>query len=95
MALTPTTTRLAIEAASALGRKGTRVLSIEVVTPDGRTWAIDPKATGCFRLFEIDHDRPDRGPEEHHAVDGDEWHLSDLLDYLDAIGRPRGTTGAT
>ncbi|MBX3356497.1 MAG: hypothetical protein KF724_12445 [Phycisphaeraceae bacterium] len=94
MALTPTTTRLAIEAASALARRnGTRVLSIEVVTPDGRTWAIDPKVSGCFRLFEIDHDR-ERGPDEHHAVDGEEWHLSDLLDYLDAVGQ-RKTKPAT
>jgi hypothetical protein len=58
-----TTTTHAIGIAKALGRRGFTISSIQVRTPDGRTWAIDTTSTGGFRLFEIDRDAPRRGPQ--------------------------------
>lgn len=90
-----TSTKNAIEIASALGRRGFTVASVEVHTPDGRTWAIDTTNTGGFRLFEIDRDGRD-GPNEHDAVEGDTWSASDLIDYLAAVGEPKAPpTGDT
>lgn len=86
------TTKRTIEIATALGRRGCAVPGIEVHSPDGRTWAIDTTSSGGFRLFEIDPDGR-RGPDEHDAVDGDTWHASDLVDYLDAVGQPKDPTG--
>ena len=83
-----TTTKNTIEIATALGRRGFAVASIEVRTPDGRTWSVDAASAGGYRLFEIDPDGR-RGPDEHDAVDGDTWFASDLVDYLDAVGRPK------
>ena len=83
-----TSTKNAIGIASALGRRGFTVASVEVHTPDGRTWAIDTTNTGGFRLFEIDPDGRD-GPNEHDAVDGDNWDAGDLIDYLKAVGEPK------
>jgi hypothetical protein len=88
-----TTTTHAIGIAKALGRRGFTISSIQVRTPDGRTWAIDTTSTGGFRLFEIDLD--DRaGPEEHDAIDGDTWAASDLIDYLKAVGEPKASPSA-
>ncbi|HMN39613.1 MAG TPA: hypothetical protein PKE29_02135 [Phycisphaerales bacterium] len=86
-----TSTKNAIGIASALGRRGFTVASVEVHTPDGRTWAIDTTNTGGFRLFEIDRDGRD-GPNEHDAVEGDTWTAGDLIDYLAAVGEPKDTT---
>jgi hypothetical protein len=83
-----TSTKNAIGIASDLGRRGFTVASVEVRTPDGRTWAIDTTNTGGFRLFEIDRDGRD-GPTEHDAVDGDTWTAGDLIDYLKAVGEPK------
>lgn len=65
--------------------RGITLTSTQVRTPDGRTWAIDFVDTGGLRLFEIDPDDR-RGPDEHHAIDGDTWSASDLVDYLRAVG---------
>ncbi|QOJ00922.1 MAG: hypothetical protein HRU70_10605 [Phycisphaeraceae bacterium] len=83
-----TSTKNAIGIASALGRRGFTVASVEVRTPDGRTWAVDTTNTGGFRLFEIDPDGRD-GPNEHDAVEGDTWTAGDLIDYLAAVGEPK------
>jgi len=90
---TPRITASTISIAQALGRRGLSITSIEVRTPDGRTWSVDAVPTGGsggFRLFEIDPDGR-RGPEEHDAIDGDTWLEGDLMDYLQAVGaaRPR------
>ncbi|MBX3497763.1 MAG: hypothetical protein KF769_16130 [Parvibaculum sp.] len=82
------TTKNMIEIAERLGRRGFTVAGVELRTPDGRVWSIDAATAGGFRLFEIDPDGR-RGPEEHDAIDGDTWHASDLVDYLDAVGRPK------
>ena len=74
--------------ATRCARRGLAVTSLQVHTPDERTWAIDPVRSGGFRLFEIDLECR-RGPDEHHAVEGDTWDMGDLLDYLDAVGRPK------
>ncbi|MGD9600159.1 MAG: hypothetical protein AB7P94_17990 [Steroidobacteraceae bacterium] len=86
--MTNSTTKNTIEIARAIGRRGFAVTSVEVRTPDRRTWSIDATSTGGFRLFEIDPDGR-RGPEEHDAVDGDEWTAGDLVDYLAAVGQPK------
>ena len=53
-------------------------------------WGPRPGSLGGFRLFEINSDTDGRrGPDEHDAVDGDTWFASDLVDYLDAVGRPK------
>lgn len=87
-------TRRSIEAAHACVRLGLTVSSIEVRTPDQRTWSIDPARRGGYRLFEIDPDGR-QGPEEHDAIEGDHWPLDDLMDYLDAVGRPKQPSGQT
>lgn len=81
-------TKNAIGIASALGRRGFTVASIEVQTPDGRDWAIDTTNVGGFRLFELDRDRRD-GPNEHDPVEGKTWTAGDLIDYLAAVGEPK------
>ena len=64
---------------------GFRVTKSKVQTPDGRTWAIHARASGGFRLFEIDPEGK-REPEEHNAVNGDDWAAGDVIDYLAAVG---------
>lgn len=83
------TTKNTIEIASALGRRGFTVASVEVHTPDRRTWNVLPESSGGFRLFEIDRDQDTN--EEHDAVDGETWHAGDLLDYLAAVGAAKKT----
>ena len=74
-----------VDAASRLAsRKGVTLHSLEVGTPDGRTWSFAAVPGGGFRLFEID--RGGRRGEEHDAVEGDTWELGDALDYLEAVG---------
>lgn len=65
-------------------RKGVMLQAMEFHTPDRRTWSLEAVAGGGFRLFEVDRDQGTR--EEHDAVDGDTWHLVDVLDYLEAVG---------
>ena len=72
--------------AQALADRGLQVASIEVHTPDGRTWNVFADATGGYRLFEVDPQRPEQ-PEEHDAVNGSTWTTSELLEYLDAAGK--------
>lgn len=79
-----------VRLATCCARRGFRMSSLQIHTPDGKTWAIDPARTGGFRLFEVDPDGRN-GPEEHDAVDGDTWDMGDLLDYLEAIGGPKTT----
>jgi len=99
------TTKNTIEIAHALGRRGFTLASVEVHTPDGRTWEVasvpagrgrhpdghwGPR-TGAAGGFRLfEIDRDGRrGPDEHDAVDGDIWTASDLLDYLAAVGEPK------
>lgn len=84
-----TSTRNAVEITSALGRHDFTVASVEVHTPDGRTWSIDTTNIGRFRLFEID--RETGGSDEHDADDG-EWSAGDLIDYLKAVGEQKSST---
>lgn len=83
-----TVTKNTIEIAQAIGQRGFTVASVEVRTPDGRTWAIDTTNTGGFRLFEIDPDGRD-GPTEHDVVEGEAWDAGDLIDYLKAVGETK------
>ena len=83
-ARTPTDLAM-VNLATRCASRGFRMSSLQVHTPDGKTWAIDPAPAGGFRLFEIDLEFR-RGPEEHDAADGGTWHLGDLLDYLEAVG---------
>jgi hypothetical protein len=62
--------------------------AVHATTPDGRTWEIQTTSIGCFRLFELDPEG-EREPEEHDAVEANEWDIGELIDYLDAIGQPR------
>ena len=86
-----TSTKNAIGLATALGCQDFTVASVEVHTPDGRTWAIDTTNIGGFRLFEIDRENED-APNEHDAIDGDTWTADELIDYLRAVGQPKDTT---
>ncbi len=83
-----TATKSTIALAHALARRGFTVSSVQVRTPDGRTWSVDAQSAGGFRLFEIDPDGR-AGPEEHDAIDGDTWTAADLVDYLRAVGQPK------
>lgn len=83
-----TTSKQTADIAAALGRRGFAVTSVEFRTPDGRTWSADAQSDGGYRLFEIDPDGR-RGPDEHHAVEGDTWMADEMIDYLRAVGAKR------
>jgi len=101
------TTKNTIEIAHALGRRGFTLASVEVHTPDGRTWEVasvpagrgrhpdghwGPR-TGAAGGFRLfEIDRDTDAPSEHDAVDGDTWTASELIDYLRAVGQPKNTT---
>lgn len=83
------TTKSTIEMAGALGARGFTIASIEVHTPDGRTWNVAGETGGGFRLFEIDRDQDTI--EEHDAIEGNTWTESELIDYLRAVGAASNT----
>lgn len=85
-------TKQMIRVANAAARRGLAVTSIQITTPDGRFWAIDPTKTGTFRLFEIDTEGRD-GPNEHKTGDYDDWmFVGDILDYIEEVGQPKPAT---
>jgi hypothetical protein len=67
--------------------RGFGIAGVTVHTQDNRAWSIECAGTGGFRLFEIDDDQGTR--QEHDAVDDETWSAQELVDYLDAVGRPR------
>lgn len=95
----------ALHIAERLGARHIAITAIEVRTTDGRTWSIEPVASGRGRRpdgswgpvpgpgggFRLFEIDPHdgRGPEEHDAIEGDTWDPGDLLDYLAAIGTKR------
>lgn len=94
-----------IEIATRLGDRCIAIAAVEVKTPDGRTWSIEPVASGRGRRSDgswgpvpgagggfrlFEIDPHDgRGPDEHDAVEGDTWDMGDLLDYLEAVASSR------
>ena len=84
-------TKKDIGIASALGRRGFTIASVQVQTLDGRRWIIDTTNAGGFRLFEIGQEGRDR-PNEHDAVEGDTWTAAELIDYLGAVGKSKSPT---
>jgi len=95
----------ALQIAERLAARHIAITAIEVRTTDGRTWSIEPVASGRGRRpdgswgqvpgpgggFRLFEIDPHdgRGPEEHDAVEGDTWDPGDLLDYLAAVGTKR------
>lgn len=98
-----TTTRGTIEIAAALGARGFEMKSVEVHTPDGRTWNVAAVPAGKSRRADGSWGPVPNAPagfrlfevyengniDEHDAVDGDTWKATDLLDYLDAVAGVR------
>lgn len=82
------TTHATLAIATALERRGFTATAVHVATPDGRTWEVRTTASGYYRLFELPRNA-NGAPEEHDAVEANEWEFGELLDYLDAVGRTR------
>lgn len=97
-------TKNSLAIASALARRGFVIPSVEVCTPDKRTWVIESVPAGRGRLPTgawgpvpgslggyrlFEVDRDQYTIDEHDAVDGDLWDAGDLMDYLRAVGEPK------
>ncbi len=97
-------TQRSLDLAFALARRGFTIATVEVHTPDGRTWSIDTVPAGRGRHADghwgpmadapggfrlFEIDRDQGTFDEHDAVEGDAWEAGDLLDYLAAVGLPR------
>ena len=67
---------------------GIEIRGLRVETLDGRRWSIEVASAGGFRLFEL---ATAAGSElnEHHPIETDDWHLDEIVEYLDAVGRPK------
>jgi hypothetical protein len=67
---------------------GIEIRALRVETLDGRRWSIEVATVRGFRLFELESAAGSEA-NEHHPIETDDWHLDEIVEYLDAVGRPK------